>query len=53
MLHVDKWYRNYQLNLDEQGVTIKNLTKRVFIATDEPSLLANLKKKLAFQLICL
>ena len=53
MLHVDKWYRNYQLNLDKQGVTNENLIKKVFIATDQASLLAEFKMKLAFQLSCL
>ena len=48
MFHVEKWYRSYQLKLDKKGETSGNLTKRVFVATDERSLLAKLKKELVF-----
>ena len=48
MFHVEKWYRNYQLKLDKKGGTLGNLTKRIFVATDEKSLLAKLKKELVF-----
>ena len=45
MFHVEKWYRNYQLKLDKKGVAFGNLTKRIFVATDEKSLLFKLKKE--------
>lgn len=48
MFHVENWYRNYELKLDKKGETLGNLTKRIFLATDEKSLLADLKKKLVF-----
>ena len=48
MFHVEKWFRNYQLKLDEKGETLGNLTKRIFVATDKKSLLAKLKKELVF-----
>ena len=44
MLHVENWYRNYQLNLDKQGVTNRNFTRRVFLATDKSTLLAELQR---------
>ena len=49
MFHVEKWYRNYQIKLDKKGESFGNLTKRIFLATDEKSLLADLKKKLVFK----
>merc|ERR1719422_2359220 len=45
MFHVEKWYRNYQLKLDKKGEAFGNLTKIIFVATDEKSLLFKLKKE--------
>ena len=48
MFHVENWFRKYRLKLDKKEETLTNLTKRIYVATDEHTLLAKLKKELVF-----
>ena len=49
MFQVEKWYRGHQLNLNKKGIMIENFIKRVFVATDDKSILTKLKNKLVFK----
>jgi len=44
MLHVEKWYRDYQFKLNANGTTNVKITKRVFLATDEKSIISELEE---------